>query len=67
MKTIIHTTGMTCANCEKHVIAALKEIEDIRSAKANAKRNRVIIKHTEEATIAVAKAAIEEAGYEVEA
>ncbi len=67
MKTIIHTTGMTCANCEKHVITALKEIEDIRSATASAKKNRVIIKHREEATIAAAKAVIEDAGYEVEA
>jgi len=65
MKTEIMTTGMHCNGCENRMVKALKGIEDIKDAKADAKTGKVVIKHSKEETIAEAKTLIGEIGFEV--
>ena len=65
MKTIILTKGMHCNGCETRMVNALEQIEDIKSAKADAKSGKVVIKHKSEGTITDAKSLIGEIGFEV--
>ncbi len=65
MKTTLYTKGMMCSGCENRMVNALKQIDDIQAAKADAKSGKVVIKHTEEATIEEAKLLIGEIGFEV--
>ncbi len=65
MKTTIMTSGMHCSGCENRTVAALKQLEDIDGAKADAKSGKVVIKHKKEETIEEAKKLIVEIGYEV--
>lgn len=67
MKTIIVTEGMHCSGCETRMVNALKQIEDIKSAKADAKSGKVVIKHEKETTVSAAKSLIAEIGFEVKA
>ena len=65
MKTEIMTTGMHCDGCENRMVKALKGIKDIKDVKADAKSGKVVIKHSQESTIAEAKSLIGEIGFEV--
>ena len=65
MKTNIMTTGMHCNGCETRMVNALKNLEDITGAKADAKSGKVTIKHKNPETIDEAKALIAEIGFEV--
>ncbi|HPY45434.1 MAG TPA: heavy-metal-associated domain-containing protein [Sphaerochaeta sp.] len=65
MKTTIMTKGMHCPGCENRVASILKNLEDIKKVKANAKNGTITIRYTKPETIEHAKAAIREAGYEV--
>ncbi|MGE4584459.1 MAG: heavy-metal-associated domain-containing protein [Sphaerochaeta sp.] len=65
MKTIIMTQGMHCSGCENRMVNALTQIEDIKTAKADAKSGKVVIKHAKEETVDEAKRLIAEIGYEV--
>jgi copper chaperone CopZ len=65
MKTIILTKGMHCNGCETRMVNALQQIEDVTSAKADAKSGKVVIKHKRDETISEAKSLIGEIGFEV--
>jgi hypothetical protein len=47
------------------MVNALTQIEDIKTAKADAKSGKVVIKHAKEETVDEAKRLIAEIGYEV--
>ena len=65
MKTEIKTSGMQCNGCETRMVKALTSLEDIKSAKADAKSGLVVIKHTKAETIDQAEQLIDEIGFEV--
>jgi hypothetical protein len=47
------------------MVNALQQIEDVTSAKADAKSGKVVIKHKRDETISEAKSLIGEIGFEV--
>ncbi|MFZ2538145.1 MAG: copper ion binding protein [Oscillospiraceae bacterium] len=66
LKEIISVNGMSCAHCEGRVNTALEALEGVKSAKASAKKNEVVVKFDEsKVDISAIKAKIIETGYEV--
>ncbi|MEG0692880.1 MAG: cation transporter [Oscillospiraceae bacterium] len=66
LKEILSVTGMSCAHCEGRVNTALEAIDGVKSSKASAKKNEVVVKFDESKTdLATIKAKIIEIGYEV--
>ena len=65
MKTILNIEGMSCAHCVKHVKEGLESTAGVKSAEVSLKDKTVIVEHGDEVDLAMLKAAVEEAGYEV--
>jgi len=65
MKTVLKIEGMSCAHCVQHVKEALEAIEGVKSAKVSLKEKSATLEHGEIINMAVLKAAVEEAGYQV--
>ena len=66
-KEKIVVNGMSCAHCEARVNAALEAVEGVKSSKASAKKNEVVVKFDETAvSLDTLKEAIRGAGYEAE-
>ena len=62
---VIEVTGMTCANCERHVRDALAAVPGVLSARASHPEGQAVV--TGDPTTATAErleAAVREAGYE---
>jgi copper chaperone len=67
VKEKIIVNGMSCAHCEARVNTALEAVEGVKSSKANAKKNEVVVKFDETAvSLDALKETIREAGYEAE-
>ena len=65
MKTILQVEGMSCAHCVQHVKEGLEAVSGVTSADVNLKTKTAAVEHGDEVTLAMLKAAVEEAGYEV--
>jgi copper ion binding protein len=65
MKTTLNIEGMSCEHCVKHVTAALKAINGVKSAKVSLKDKKAVVDHKDSVTLDSMKAAVVEAGYEV--
>lgn len=65
MKKKILIEGMTCSHCVRHVEDALKELDGIKSAKADLKEKRAVVKLGKDVADDRIREAIEEMGYEV--
>jgi len=65
MKTILQIEGMSCAHCADHVKEALEAVPGISSAEVNLKDKSAQVEHEDKVDLAVLRAAVEEAGYEV--
>jgi len=65
MTKTVFIEGMTCSHCEHHVEEALKELDGVKSAKADRKKKKAVIKLTQEVPEDKIRNAVKEAGYEV--
>lgn len=66
-KESITVKGMSCAHCEGRVNGAVEALAGVKSCKASAKKARAEVKFDESTvTLDGIRAAITEAGYEVE-
>jgi len=59
----IKVEGMTCAHCEMAVEKAVKQLANVKSAKAHAKDGKVEIDYSGELDLSAIKAKVVEAGY----
>ena len=66
METTLHIKGMACEHCVRHTKEALEAVGGVKSANVNLKNSSALVEHGEEVTLAALKAAVAEAGYEVE-
>jgi copper ion binding protein len=66
MKTVLKIGGMSCEHCVKQVTGALEGVNGVKSAKVSLKASNAVVKHDEGASLEAMKAAVVEAGYEVE-
>lgn len=62
---ILNVEGMVCGGCEKRVVNALSEVENINEVIANHEENKVTIKTNGEVDLSVIKEKIEDLGFEV--
>lgn len=65
MKKKILIEGMTCSHCVRHVEDALKELDGIKSAKADLKEKCAVVNLGKDVADDRIREAIEEMGYEV--
>ena len=65
MTKTVFIEGMTCSYCEHHVEEALKELDGIKSAKADRKKEKAVIKLVHEVADEDIRNAVSEAGYTV--
>ena len=65
MKTVINIEGMSCSHCVQHVKEALDSTAGVKSAEVSLKDKSAVVEHEDEVSLAMLKAAVEEAGYEV--
>jgi copper ion binding protein len=65
MKTTLKVDGMSCDHCVKHVTEALEGIEGVQSAVVSLADENAVVEHGDGVSLALMKAAVEEAGYEV--
>ena len=63
MKYTYGVTGMMCHMCEQHVENAVKQALDVKSVKADNKKNICVIEADNEPDAAKVEAAVKEAGY----
>ena len=64
-EVIVDVAGMTCANCERHVSAALLAVPGVSSARASwTEGHAIVTADPAEATEERLRAAIAEAGYD---
>ncbi len=61
----VNVEGMTCGHCEMTVEKAVKQLPNVKSAKASAKDKKVEITFSGELDLSAVKAKVEEAGYQV--
>ena len=61
----ISVEGMTCNHCEMTVEKAVKQVPNVKSAKASAKNKKVEITFSGELDLGAVRAKVEEAGYQV--
>ena len=64
--TTIDVYDMTCEHCEGRVKKAIEKIENVDSAKADHKNNKVTINYHDDLDIQRVKKAVEDAGYRTE-
>ena len=66
LKEKLMVNGMSCAHCEGRVNTLLEGLEGVKSVKASAKKNEVVIKFDEtKIELSTLKAKINETGFEV--
>jgi copper chaperone CopZ len=64
MKTVLKIEGMSCAHCVQHVKAALEALAGVKSAELSLKDKSAAVEHGDKVSLAMLKAAVEEAGFE---
>jgi Cu+-exporting ATPase len=64
-KQTVNVEGMTCGHCEMTVEKAVKQLPNVKSAKASAKDKKVDITFSNELDLNDVKAKVEEAGYQM--
>ena len=62
-KIIIIVEGMNCAHCTKTVEDKLKELDNIKSVKANFQNKKVIIKYKNNIDIRLIEKQVNDLGY----
>jgi copper ion binding protein len=65
MTKTVFIEGMTCNHCVHHVEEALKELNGVKSAKADLTGKKAVIELTQDVSDKDIQNAIDEAGYEV--
>ena len=63
---VFHVTGMHCAHCEQHTSEAVSKIDGVKSVRASAKKNEVIVTADPSVKDEDIKKAISDAGFTVE-
>jgi copper chaperone CopZ len=63
MTTKLSIKGMSCPNCQKHVVKALNAIPGVTSAEADFKTGSANVVHSEAITREAFEAAVDDAGY----
>lgn len=61
----LKVSGMHCGHCEGRVNAAALSVSGVQEAKANAKKNEVVLKMVDAHPLPAVREAIKQAGYEV--
>jgi len=62
---VIEVEGMTCENCERHVVEALRAVPGVSNARASRSEGHALVTaDTAVATPEKLRAAVEEAGYD---
>ncbi|HEX4646510.1 MAG TPA: cation-translocating P-type ATPase, partial [Verrucomicrobiae bacterium] len=62
--TELAISGMTCANCARHVTEALQSVPEVSTASVRLDAGRATVRWTKSPNLPAAIAAVEEAGYE---
>ena len=63
-QTLLDVEGMTCSSCVRHVEAALREVEGVRSVEVRLREGNVLVRHDAgSAPPEALVAALGEAGY----
>lgn len=66
MEEVLNVKGMMCEGCERRVVNALSELEEIKNVEASHKDGTVKFKLDRDIEIDKIKSIIEDLGYEVE-
>ena len=64
METLLLVTGMSCANCVRHVEQALRQVEGVQQVKVELEAGSARVEHDARASLASLVAAVVEEGYE---
>lgn len=67
MRIAMRISGMTCAHCQKRVLAALQEIEGVLAAEVNLEAGTAWVDMVPEVSPEQLRDAVEDWGYRVEA
>lgn len=67
METLLTVTGMTCANCVRHVDTALRRVDGVQDVRVDLSAGTARVQHDAPAALAQLVAAVEEEGYEARA
>lgn len=65
-KVIIKVTGMTCGHCEMHVRQALEQVEGVKKAIADRKKEQAVITCSKTVPASTLIEAVKKTGYEAE-
>ena len=65
MKTVLQIEGMSCDHCVQHVKEALETVAGVTSAEVSLNAKTATVEHEPGVNLAMLKAAVEKAGYEI--
>ncbi|MGA0131280.1 MAG: heavy-metal-associated domain-containing protein [Ilumatobacteraceae bacterium] len=65
--TILHIDGMSCQNCVRHVTDALTGLDDVQSVTVSLEDKTATVTSSDTLSLALATAAVEDAGYTIRA
>ena len=65
MKTVLQIEGMSCSHCVQHVKEALESVAGVLSAQVSLEEKSAVVEHGDDVDLTAFKAAVEEAGYEI--
>ncbi|MGD2163434.1 MAG: cation-translocating P-type ATPase [Anaerolineales bacterium] len=65
IRSEIHVKGMDCADCTRHVAAALQAVEGVQSAQVFLSSEKAVIEHESQLDLGILQSAIRSSGYQV--
>ena len=65
--TVLHIEGMSCQNCVRHVTDALAGLDDALSVTVSLEDKTATVTSSDTLSLALATAAVEDAGYTIRA
>ena len=65
--TVLHIEGMSCQNCVRHVTDALAGLDDVQSVSVSLEDKTATVTSSDTLSLALATAAVEDAGYTIRA
>ena len=63
-QTLLAVQGMSCPSCVRHIKEALRDVDGIDAVDVRLADGQVMVKHTEDASVASLVEALRDAGYE---
>ena len=65
--TVLQIEGMSCQNCVRHVTDALASLDDVQSVSVSLEDKTATVTSSDTLSLALATAAVEDAGYTIRA